>query len=323
MLQAGIERIVEQSGIVRAHVEGDRQAERGVDAGADRVQGQLAYRDAHAVGSEVAQAEDAFTVGNHDDADIIKRPVAQQFCYPPLILGGDVNAAGTAEDMAELETGLADRGGVDNGHQLLDIVEQYSIKQGFVAVLKGNQIDITLDIGGLLAQILQHPLHLFIHGQNPGGQQAGEAEGLPFFQGEGRTLVQARVAEQGNAGGQTSNPAAGAYPGAGIGGRALFQHGLEIYMTQETGQGFAINQVFFKPDEHLILFMNYFIHAILPFGPWSGSHAALAALVASQHEVLNGAEEWNSHCSSITNLWHDCQGSRVFRRARSMVETAV
>ena len=48
-----------------------------MDAGAGRIERQLADRNAHAVGAEIAEAEDALAVGDHDQLGRIG-PVAQQ-----------------------------------------------------------------------------------------------------------------------------------------------------------------------------------------------------------------------------------------------------
>ena len=70
--QADVERVVEQLLVLGADVERDRQARLRVDAGAGRVERQLADRDAHAIRAEVAQAEDALAVGDHDHADVAR-----------------------------------------------------------------------------------------------------------------------------------------------------------------------------------------------------------------------------------------------------------
>ena len=67
---ADIEGVLAQLAVVGADVEHDGQALRGVDAGAAGVKGQLAHGDAHAVGAEVAEAEDALAVGHDDHAHV-------------------------------------------------------------------------------------------------------------------------------------------------------------------------------------------------------------------------------------------------------------
>jgi hypothetical protein len=76
-VQAEVERIVAQRRVVGADVEHHRQALRGVDAGACGVERELADRNAHAAGAEVAEAEDALTVGDDDHRHVPVRPVAQ------------------------------------------------------------------------------------------------------------------------------------------------------------------------------------------------------------------------------------------------------
>ena len=70
---AHVERVVEQGAVVGAHVERDRQRQRGVQAAAGGVQRQLADGDAHAAGALVAQAQDALVVGDDDEAHVLDR----------------------------------------------------------------------------------------------------------------------------------------------------------------------------------------------------------------------------------------------------------
>ena len=72
-----VERVGEQLLVVRPDVEHDRQRQLGRHAGARGVQGQLADRDAHAVGPEVTQPEDPLAVRDDDEAHLVLGPVAQ------------------------------------------------------------------------------------------------------------------------------------------------------------------------------------------------------------------------------------------------------
>ena len=63
--------------VVGADVERHRQARVRIDAGAGGVERELADRNAHAVGAEIAEAEDPLSVGDDDDADVLLRPVAE------------------------------------------------------------------------------------------------------------------------------------------------------------------------------------------------------------------------------------------------------
>ena len=88
----------------------------GRHAGARRVQGQLADRDAHAVGAEVAEPEDALAVGDDDEADVVLGPVAQDLGQLPGPVGRQVEAARPAQDLVELLARLADGRRVDDRH---------------------------------------------------------------------------------------------------------------------------------------------------------------------------------------------------------------
>ena len=76
LAQADVIGIGQKRFVVGADVEHHRQAELRVNAGAGRVERELADRNAHAVGAEVAEAEDAFAVGDDDQLGWIG-PVAQ------------------------------------------------------------------------------------------------------------------------------------------------------------------------------------------------------------------------------------------------------
>ena len=75
---AEVEHVVEQisSLLVPTSSVTGRQCFGGMPAQA-RVERELADGDAHAVGAEIAQAEDALSVGDDDDADVLLGPVVE------------------------------------------------------------------------------------------------------------------------------------------------------------------------------------------------------------------------------------------------------
>src|SRR5438876_7119930 len=77
LAQALIERVIEQNLIVRADVENDRQTVPRRHAGARGIERELADRDAHPAGAEVAETEDALAVGDHDEAHILFGPIGE------------------------------------------------------------------------------------------------------------------------------------------------------------------------------------------------------------------------------------------------------
>ena len=78
LAQADIIGVVQKLLVVGADVEHDRQAELRMHAGAGGIERELADRDAHAVGAEIAEAEDAFAIGHDDQLGRIG-PVAAGF----------------------------------------------------------------------------------------------------------------------------------------------------------------------------------------------------------------------------------------------------
>ena len=196
LVQADVERIGEQLLVVGAHVEHDRQALRRVDAGAGGVERELADRDAHAVGAEVAEAEDPLAVGDDDDRDVAVRPVAQDVGDAAAVVGADEQAARPLEDVAELLAGEADRRRVDDRHHLVRMVDHDPEEQRLVAVVQRREVDELLEVVRLAAEVLQHPRHLLLLRQHVRRQQAANAERVALGVGERHPLVERRVAQQ-------------------------------------------------------------------------------------------------------------------------------
>ena len=144
---ADVIRIGQKRFIVGADVEHHRQAELGVDAGAGRVKRQLADRNAHAVGAEIAEAEDALAVGDDDQLGRIG-PVAQHRSDAAAIVGADEQAARALEDVAELLAGEAHRRRVDERLNLVDIVGHDAEEQRLVAVVQRVERDVFVEVVG-------------------------------------------------------------------------------------------------------------------------------------------------------------------------------
>ena len=140
--QAEVERIVEIGLVVGAGVEVHRQQALRRHAGRRRVELQLADGDAHAVGAQVAQAEDAAAVGHADDAHVLDRPVAQHLLDVPLARDRQVHAARPAVDVAELQAGLADGRVVHDGQEARRVRHQRAVEERLVVVEQVDQVDV-------------------------------------------------------------------------------------------------------------------------------------------------------------------------------------
>ena len=108
----------------------------------------------------------------------------------------DPQAAGAAEDLAVHLAGPAHGGGVDDGQELLEVVDEDAIEEVLVAVLEGSEADVPLERVLLPRDVPVDPERLLLHGAHRFGQQPDEAEGLPLLEGEGGALVVHRVIEE-------------------------------------------------------------------------------------------------------------------------------
>jgi len=97
-----------------------------------------------------------------------------------LDLGGridaEIDAARAAVLVAVSLDGLADRGCVDDGQQLAEVVGQHPVIEHLVAVVQRGQVDVLVEGAGLLRALPVGTLGLLIQGQDPGWQQAGQSQ---------------------------------------------------------------------------------------------------------------------------------------------------
>src|SRR5690349_10877455 len=85
-----------------------------MDARAERVERQLADRNAHAAKAEVAQAKNALAIGHDDDANVAVAGVAQNHLDIVPLRVGNVEATRPAIDMAVVLAGLANLWRIDD-----------------------------------------------------------------------------------------------------------------------------------------------------------------------------------------------------------------
>ena len=194
--QAQVQGIGEQGVVLRPDIQRDRQARRRRDARAGGVERELADGDAHPVGAQVAQAEDALAVGDHDDAHGRLPPVAHDRGDPSPVGGRDEQPPGPAPDVAQALAGQADRRRVDDRHHLVDVVHDHPVEEPLVPVLERDEVDVLLEVGRLAAEVLQDLGDLLVLREDLRRQQPLQLQPLAFVRGEGRPLVERRVVQQ-------------------------------------------------------------------------------------------------------------------------------
>ena len=193
---AEIERVGEERRVVGPDVERDRQRQRRMDAAGGRVQGELADRDRHPARALVAEAEDPLVVGHDDEPDVVVRALAQERRDPVAVGGGDPDAPGPPDDVAELLARPADGRRVDDRQELLEVLREQPVEQRRVAVLERRHPDVALERVVLVVEVLELELDLLVDGQDAVGQQAAQPERVALVLAEGEVLGQQPAAEE-------------------------------------------------------------------------------------------------------------------------------
>ena len=83
---------------------------------------------------------------------------------------------------------LADRRCIDDGQELLDVVDEEPVKEVLVPVLQCRQADVLLERVRLPRDIGVDPVFLLLHGAHGVRQEPFQPEVLPFLSVEGRPL---------------------------------------------------------------------------------------------------------------------------------------
>ena len=190
-----VERILEQLGVVGADVEHHRQAVSGWNARARRVKRQLADRNAHAVGTEVAKPEDALPVGDDDHPNVLLGPVAEDRADTAAVGRRDVKAFRLPRDVRELRASLPNSGRVNPRHGFFDVGDQRPVEQPFVALLHRRQGHVAIDVAGQRPELGHRAIDELRLGGDYVGQEALEAESQALLAREGNGFVERLVVE--------------------------------------------------------------------------------------------------------------------------------
>jgi hypothetical protein len=122
-----------------------------------------------------------------------------------LVLEADVEPLRPAVDAAVLLAGLPDGGRVDDGEQLLDVVDEELVEEPLVALLQVHHGDVAVQRPLVLPQVVHELLLLQLLRRQRGRQQAPQVVRVALRLREGQALVVAGVAQQGVAAGTGRN----------------------------------------------------------------------------------------------------------------------
>jgi hypothetical protein len=131
-------------------------------AGGGGVENELADRNAHAAGAEVAEAENAAAVGDDNDVDVGTTPRVEHVRNLTTVVLGDEETAVLAQLQRELLTRLADHGRVDERCELFKVIRHQSKEQRFVATAQRLQIQVAQQRRLLRAQLCQSAARLLL-----------------------------------------------------------------------------------------------------------------------------------------------------------------
>ncbi len=193
---AEVERVGEEGGVVRADVEADGQAFRGMDPGASDVERKLADRDAHATAALIAETEDAFVVSGHDQPDVPEGRVPENGRDLVHVVRSDPEPARRAIDAAELLARLTDGRRVNDGHQLRDVVDQHPIEEDLVAIVQARETDVALERALLGAVLVDGGERLLREGGDSVGHHAAQTKLLALSTVERRALIGGWIVQQ-------------------------------------------------------------------------------------------------------------------------------
>jgi len=121
--------------IICSHIQDNGKGSRGVNAADQRIERELADGNAHASHALVADTQDAFAVGDHNDVHFVVWAVAQQIRNAVAQRIGNEQAARPAINLAEVLASERDYRCVHNGHQFFDVIADHPIEKRFVGVL--------------------------------------------------------------------------------------------------------------------------------------------------------------------------------------------
>ena len=180
-----VKRIVQILLVVGAGVEihGQQVLRRHSCAGG--VELQLADRDSGAVCAEVAETEDAAAIGDADESNVFLRPVSQDLLDLAAARHREIHAARLAVDVTELEAGFADGRVIDDRQKARRVGHDRPIEERLVMVEQIDQVDVAVEVGGLVTELHHHPAQLQIFGLGDIGHQADDSQSLLFRLGEG------------------------------------------------------------------------------------------------------------------------------------------
>jgi hypothetical protein len=153
------------------------------------------YRDADTVDTEITQTKNARAIGDDTNLRILARPVSEHSTNGLSLLDRDVQSLRASVNARVLQADITDCGGIDEGHELADVVDEETIEKVGILVLESGQVKVLVDrcLAGLNHLHGSGALGLeALHGV---GEETSEVLGSAFLGCEGKSLVPERFSD--------------------------------------------------------------------------------------------------------------------------------
>ena len=98
--------------------------------------------------------------------------------------------------MAEFQTGFADGRVVHDGQEARRVRHDRAVEEGFVVVQQVDQVDVAVQVGGLVPELLQDAAELEVLRLGRVRDQPHQAEGLALRLGVGGGLVEHGIVQE-------------------------------------------------------------------------------------------------------------------------------
>src|SRR5262249_48614675 len=164
LAHAQVQRVMQVLLVVRTRIEVHREQILRGHACASRVQLQLADRDAHPVCSQVAKPEDTAGIGYTNKTQVFFRPVLEYVFHSAATCDREIHAAGLAIDVTELQAGFTNRRVINDRQEPRRVRHDGPVEERFVVVEQVHQVDVALQVRGLLRELKVHALQLQVLG---------------------------------------------------------------------------------------------------------------------------------------------------------------
>ena len=109
------------------------------------------------------------------------------------MLDGDVESFGPCVDGGILQADVANGRGVDQGHQLLGVVDEQAVEEVDVLALDARQVEVLVDAGLAGADHLERTLALLGGVLHDVGNEASEVLGNALGGSEGQALKESKT----------------------------------------------------------------------------------------------------------------------------------